>query len=197
MKFFGFCSFQLRWQSMRTPRYLTLFSWLIGLPSFANVEGIFLYFFMRMEYYKMCFSNIQRQHLGVTTSWKFNKFENIISWRWHLPYNLEQNRVIGTDCGLWARQKWGLGQDTCSRFPPSQAGDGVLSANFSLWEKGEYEVVKSVWKRKLCVRVWTEVLKLSNRYPKHCIRCNFKHFGIKKCTQFTANSCLMILTASF
>ena len=52
-------------------------------------------------------------------------------------------------------------------------------------------------KKKLWVRIWTEVLKLSITYRKNHIRCNFKPFWTKKCAQFAANSWLLILTAKF
>ena len=34
-------------------------------------------------------------------------------------------------------------RQACSRFPPSQAGDGVKSANFSYCDQGEYRVIKN------------------------------------------------------
>ena len=38
------CSFQLRWHSLRMPRYLTLFCWFIGLPSISLFKELLIFF---------------------------------------------------------------------------------------------------------------------------------------------------------
>ena len=45
---------------MRMPKYLTLYLLINWLTIYLNVQGIVYLFLMRMKYYKMCFSNIER-----------------------------------------------------------------------------------------------------------------------------------------
>ena len=54
-------------------------------------------------------------------------------------------RLQTTDYGRDRNEDW---RHMCSRFPPSQAGDCVLSVNWSLREQGEEKVVKSGMKKE-------------------------------------------------
>ena len=61
------CSFQLRWQSMRMPRYLTPFCWLIGLPSISMFkEELFIFFWWGWNITK-CVLAILREFIGTKT----------------------------------------------------------------------------------------------------------------------------------
>ena len=60
------CFFQWRWQSMRMPKYLALFCWLIGLPSISMFKELFIFFWWGWNITKF-FLAILREFVGTKT----------------------------------------------------------------------------------------------------------------------------------
>ena len=91
------CSFQLRWQSMRMPRYLTLFCWLISLPSISMFKELFIFFRWGWNMTK-CVLAILRDSLlarkSRTIAWKVF---GTLKWLDSTWFYFANNKI-----GLWA-----------------------------------------------------------------------------------------------
>ena len=101
------------------------------------------------------------------------------------------------DYGLRTRRKLGLGRDKCAlnshRRKLARCVVGEFLVPRSRWVPSQKILYET---EKVFVRMWTEGLMLSITYTKNHIWSNFKRFWTPKSEQFTAKSCLQILTAN-